>query len=142
MIKNILIPYDDSEPASRAFEFALDLARKYNANITVVIGIPVHTHVDPVMSTAYLSTLKILKDGAMKTASKLEPKLKQAKITYKIEVLEAISITDMLVNYSEKHSIDFIVMGSRGIGGFKKLLLGSVASGVSQHSKCPVLIVK
>jgi nucleotide-binding universal stress UspA family protein len=33
-------------------------------------------------------------------------------------------------------------MGSRGLGGFKKLLLGSVASGVLQHSKCPVLIVK
>jgi hypothetical protein len=35
-----------------------------------------------------------------------------------------------------------VIMGSRGLGGFKKLLLGSVASGVTQHSKCPVLIVK
>jgi len=42
----------------------------------------------------------------------------------------------------ESHDIDLIVIGSRGLEGFKKLLLGSVASGVSQHSKCPVLIVK
>ena len=57
-------------------------------------------------------------------------------------MLEVISITDSLVSYAESHDVDLIVIGSRGLGGFKKLLLGSVASGVSQHSKCPVLIVK
>ncbi|HJW19057.1 MAG TPA: universal stress protein, partial [Candidatus Nitrosotalea sp.] len=72
----------------------------------------------------------------------LEVQLKKSNIPYKIEVLEVRSITDSLVSYAESHSIDLIVMGSRGFGGFKKLLLGSVASGVSQHSKCPVLIVK
>ena len=36
---------------------------------------------------------------------------------------------------------DMIVLGSRGAGGFARLLMGSVASQVTQHAQCPVLIV-
>jgi nucleotide-binding universal stress UspA family protein len=94
------------------------------------------------MSAAYVETMKMQKDAIRDTLSELEPKLKQTGVAYKTDVLESVSITDVILSYSEKHGIDFIVMGSRGLGGFKKMLLGSVASGVSQHSKCPVLIVK
>ncbi|MDC8453746.1 MAG: universal stress protein, partial [Candidatus Nitrosotalea sp.] len=72
----------------------------------------------------------------------LEPRLKELKIQYKIDILEVRSVPDSLITYEDTHNVDLIVMGSRGFGGFKKLLLGSVASAVSQHSKCPVLIVK
>lgn len=78
----------------------------------------------------------------MKSILALESQLKKLKTPYKIDVLEVRSITDSLVSYAESHGVDLIVMGSRGFGGFKKLLIGSVASGVSQHAKCPVLIIK
>jgi nucleotide-binding universal stress UspA family protein len=38
--------------------------------------------------------------------------------------------------------VDLIVIGSRGLSGFKKLLLGSTASGVVAYAHCPVLVVK
>lgn len=142
MIKNILVPYDGSEPSKRAFDTALDLAKLYNANINLVTCVLIHTHVDPVMSVAYVETLKLQREGAKKVLLDLEPELQKTNIPFKSTVLESISITDALLEYADKHAIDLIVMGSRGLGGFKKLLLGSVASGVSQHSKCPVLIVK
>lgn len=142
MVKHILVPYDSSDQANRAFESALELAKLYKAKMTILTCIIIHPHVDPVMATAFLETLKLQKDEALKTILKLDPQLKKMEIQYKAEVLEGISITDTLLSYADSHQIDLIIMGSRGLGGFKKLLLGSVATGVSQHSKCPVLIIK
>lgn len=137
-----MVPYDKSESAIRAFEYAMDLAGKYNANISIVTCISIQIPTDPYFGTAYIETTRLLKEDAVKSTQSLEPKLKELKIQYKIDVLEVVSITDTLTSYAESHNVDLIVMGSRGLGGFKRLLLGSVASGVSQHSKCPVLIVK
>jgi nucleotide-binding universal stress UspA family protein len=142
MIKHIMVPYDKSESANRAFEFAVDLAKKYNSSISIVSCVHLQVPTDPYFGTAYAETTKLLEDDATNSISKLEPRLKESKIPFKTVVLETISITDTIVSYAESHQVDLIVMGSRGLGGFKKLLLGSVASGVSQHSKCPVLIIK
>ena len=142
MIKHIMVPYDKSEPAYRAFEYALDLAKKYNSSISIVSCVSIQIPTDPYYGAAYIETTKLLKEDISKSILKLEPMLKESKIPFKSDVLEVTSITDSLVSYVESHSVDLIVIGSRGLGGFKKLLLGSVASAVSQHSKCPVLIVK
>lgn len=137
-----MVPYDKSEPANRAFEYAVDLAKKYNSSISIVSCVFLQIPTDPYFGSAYVETTKLLREDAINSISKLEPKLKESSISFKVEVLDVISITESLTSYAESHDVDLIVIGSRGLGGFKKLLLGSVASGVSQHSKCPVLIVK
>ncbi len=137
-----MVPYDKSEPAKRAFDFAIDLAKKYSSKISVVSCVVPQIPMDPNFGTAYAETLKLLLEDARNSVSKLETKLNELKILRQTKVLEGISVTDELLSYAESHGVDLIVMGSRGLGGFKKLLLGSIASGVSQHSKCPVLIVK
>jgi nucleotide-binding universal stress UspA family protein len=142
MIKHIMIPYDKSESANHAFEYAIDLAGKYNARVSIVTCVLMQVPTEPYFGTAYIETAKLLKEDALKSISSLEPRLKELKIQYKIDILEVRSVPDSLITYEDTHNVDLIVMGSRGFGGFKKLLLGSVASTVSQHSKCPVLIVK
>ena len=142
MIKHIMVPYDKSESASHAFEYAIDLAGKCNANISIVTCVSMQIPTEPYFGAAYIETTRLLKEDAVKSTQSLESRLKESKIQYKIDVLEVRSIIDSLTSYAESHNVDLIVMGSRGFGGFKRLLLGSVASGVSQHSKCPVLIVK
>ena len=142
MIKHIMVPYDQSEPANRALEFAIDLAKKYGSKISVVSCIVPQSPMDPTFATAYGETLILMRKAAASVLANLESKLKEAGISQKTDVLEGLSITDELVSYADSHQVDLIVMGSRGLGGFKKLLLGSVASGVTQHAKCPVLIIK
>ncbi|HEX5457952.1 MAG TPA: universal stress protein [Candidatus Nitrosotalea sp.] len=142
MIKHIMVPHDKSESANHAFEYAIDLAEKYNASVSIVTCVLMQVPTEPYFGTAYIETMKLLKEDALKSLSSLEPRLKELKIQYKIDVLEVRSVPDSLVTYEDAHNVDLIVMGSRGFGGFKKMLLGSVANAVSQHSKCPVLIVK
>ncbi len=142
MIKHIMAPYDQSDPAKRAVEVATDLAKKYNASITLVACIVPQVPMDPSLGASYAETLVLMQKSADDILAKLEQGIKALQIPVKSVVLTGVSITDELVSYADSHNVDLIVMGSRGLGGFKKLLLGSVASGVSQHSKCPVLIVK
>jgi len=128
VVKHVLVPYDGSEPANRAFEFVIELAKLYKASVTVVTCIVILAHVDPTFNVAFLETIKLQKEDAKISLSKLEPKLKESGIQFKTDVLEAISVTDVLVSYAESNNVDLIIIGSRGLGGFKKLLLGSVAS--------------
>jgi nucleotide-binding universal stress UspA family protein len=47
-----------------------------------------------------------------------------------------------ITGYAQKGGFDLIVVGSRGLGRFKEMVLGSTSSKVLQHAKCPVLVVK
>ena len=53
-----------------------------------------------------------------------------------------LTLVGEISDYAEKNHVDLIVMGSRGRTGFKKLLLGSVASSVVTYAPCPVLVIK
>lgn len=57
-------------------------------------------------------------------------------------VVTATSIVSAIVEYAKNKDVDLIVIGTRGRSGFKKLLLGSVASGVVTNAVCPVMVVK
>ncbi len=52
------------------------------------------------------------------------------------------SIVEAIVQAAISHDIDLIVVGSRGLSGFKKLLMGSVSSAVVNHAHCSVLVVR
>jgi nucleotide-binding universal stress UspA family protein len=52
------------------------------------------------------------------------------------------SIVSEIIEFAERENIDLIIMGTRGRTGFKKLLSGSVASGVVNFAHCPVLVIR
>lgn len=142
MIEQILVPYDQSEPANRALKVATDLAKRYKSQISIVACIVPQVPMDPTLGESFAETLVALQRSAATALAKLESDLKDLQIPARSEVLSGTSVADAVLSYAGTHKIDLIVMGSRGLGGFKKMLLGSVASTVSEHSTCPVLIVK
>jgi nucleotide-binding universal stress UspA family protein len=61
----------------------------------------------------------------------------------KTEVFRNVdSVTDAIIDYATKNKIDLIVIGTKGMTGLKRFLMGSVAQGVVQHAHCPVLLVR
>ena len=48
-----------------------------------------------------------------------------------------LSVVSAILEYADKRNADLIIVGTRGITGFKRMLLGSVASGVVTYAHCP-----
>lgn len=145
IFKNILVPYDGSKYSLHAFKTALDMAEKYDSKITILACLlkPVYRGVWYYDSRYTKAILKKEEKVAKQNITKLVDDVKK-KIdkSINVKIIPTVSITDKIVTFVKTNKIDLIVMGSHGRTGFDKLLLGSVANGVSQKAKCPILIIK
>ena len=73
----------------------------------------------------------------------VQKKAEERKIPFRSDIIEGlVSAEATIVDYAESHQIDLIVVGTRGITGFSKVLLGSVASRVVEYAHCSVVVVK
>lgn len=136
-MKNILIPTDFSQEADRAFNIALQLARKFNAKLHLLHAVEL-----PRDWKYFLEN-----DITDKTAQ-LKDKLLTLQKTAEDEDLKATtflgyeSVRDEVNVYSRENNIDLIVVGSKGASGVKELLIGSNTEQIIRRAKCPVLVVK
>ena len=143
MFQNILVPFDLSGQSTRAFKVALDVAKKYQSKITLLTCIEGdawhHKYYD---SRADKELIKKQSKVTKQHIAKLESYAEKNQITFKSQSITSKSVVNDIVAFTKSRKHDLIVIGSHGRGGFDKVLLGSVANGVSQKVRCPVLIVK
>ncbi len=146
-IKKIVVAVDGSPSSLRAAQAAIEMSKHYGAELIVlhVIQYPTYHLYAP---RAYgAAPVKELLDHSEKLARQsMEPILDEAKATgvsARLEILrEKISTYLAIIQKATAEKADLIVVGTRGLGGFAKLLLGSVSSGVVAHATCPVLIIR
>jgi len=137
---NIVVGTDGSEPAWRAVTHALDLAKAMDATLHLVQAVP-----------------RPMVDAGMAGVAVAVPSMQETVDTFKafldaqVEPLghDAISVhvregsaVDVLIDVAEEVGADVIVVGSRGMTGAKRFVVGSVPNAVSHHAGCAVLIVK
>lgn len=138
----IVVGVDGSEGARRALDWAIDEARLRGAVVRAVmawsyIDQPAERFDPDYGGDDAQEELDALVDaaiGAGATSGAVEP--------------AAVSVERIVVNDLPARALldaaadaDLIVVGARGIGGFKGLLLGSVSQQVVQHAPCPVVVV-
>ncbi len=142
--KNILVPYDGSKCSDHAFNVAIDVAKKYNSKITIVTCLEkdYRTPWYGPDSRVTDALLKKQKKAVDKNFSSLEKVAKKSKVSISSKIMVVQSIVKSLLSFTTSNRVDLIVIGSHGRTGFDRLLLGSVANGISQKARCPVLIVK
>ena len=142
MTKNILVPYDFTNFGDMAFEKAMEIAKKFDSKLTLltVIGSDIDTS-----GMDWARAQEAYDDEENKAKEKLN-KIKESNQDENVDVSVSIihnpSVVDGILSFAENQNIDLIVMGSHGRSGFKKLVLGSAASGVVTKASCPVLIAK
>jgi len=144
LFKNILVPYDDSKCSLRAFKIATEMAKKFNSKLTVVTVIPKSYHASGLYSNVKYEEilLKKLRDSANSALSKVDSIAKKQGINLAKYVLESNAVVKQIVSFAKSEKFDLIVMGTHGRTGWNKLILGSVANGVSQRVGCHVFLVR
>lgn len=141
MFNKILVAVDGSEMSEKALEAALHLAKEQKLEVTLVhveknVSVPVGMEgasVDYIYESIKKEGEKLLNDMKSKAESEgVNPQ------TVYLQGDPAVQI----VHLAEKENHQLIIIGSRGLGNIKEMMLGSVSHKVSQMSHCPVLIVK
>ena len=146
--KKVFVPIDGSDNAARAAGAAMDIAKKYGSTLVVlsVIATPkmaVSIPGGPSASSYYEDIYEANEAEGKRLVQRFVDEAKSKGIDVHGEVLrEASSTVDEIVKSAENKKADLIVVGTRGLGGFKRLLLGSVSSGVVTHAHCSVLVVR
>ena len=141
----IVVAVDGSEQSMQAADYAIELAKKYNAQLTALTV----SHI-PLSSYGFGSrpdTIKHDREKEMLESQQWIRTIEEAgarhNISLKTDLIDSqMSVEGTIVEYAESHDADLIVIGTTGRSGFKKLLLGSVASGVVNYATCPVMVVK
>jgi nucleotide-binding universal stress UspA family protein len=139
MFKRILLGYDGSEHSQRAARIAGDLARRQTKTELWLV-----CAVDPIPSelgVPYMDQLIVERTRAGEELLKHARELVGEKIPIHEELLFG-SPAESIMEIAENRSCDLIIMGTRGLGGLRGLLLGSQIQKVISLSECPVLAVK
>lgn len=141
MFSKLLVPIDGSDNSFRALDHAIFLSKKISAQITALrvmehlplVYVQSQRTMDTILSK-YLeeseSILKKSRDIGEKNGVRIESKLRKGDAASNI------------LNYSKKEDYDTIIMGRRGTGTLRQLVLGSTSTKVLNHSDCTVVIVK
>ncbi|MGL1885827.1 MAG: universal stress protein [Reichenbachiella sp.] len=146
-MKNILVPIDFSDESLAALKTALKFA-KFGGSKVLLLTVIEDPNVQSIKITGESSSnpmeavyVKLLIE---KTESKLESIIgsddaKGVDITYKIDVGNTYS---SIMEHVSIHHATLVLMGSKGASGIKEILVGSIADKITQHSNCPVIVVK
>jgi nucleotide-binding universal stress UspA family protein len=153
MFKKILVAFDGSEPSRRAIDYAADMANSSGGTLIVLtivprVTLPVFSDEGfgstPIMATQdfgeYQDRMRAIyqksQDEVVKDVKEHFPQLKTEAV-----MLEGRP-SSTIVEESEKHQADLIVIGSRGLGGITGWILGSTSRRVAESCTKPILIVK
>ena len=139
-MKRILVGVDGSLESRAAADYAADLARQMNAQITLAYILPVPV---PLAPDGYLESLAAWEQAEREYGQSLLRELAARLSGITVETLSpAGPPAETLADLAKAGNVDLIVVGHRGRGAVTRLLLGSVADRLVQISPKPVLVVR
>jgi len=136
--QSILVPVDFSPSSLGALQYALALARRHEARLTLLHVIePLH----PDMLMDFTEAQRSRRAAAHQHLNKLWENTRKAWPRTGRELREGHPV-DVITALAKRTRADLVVMGTHGRAGLKRALIGSVAERVVRHARCPVLVVR
>ena len=139
-IKKILVPVDGSDSSRKAIEMAIAVAQASGASLTVLEVVeefgPLPGYYEAAPPGA--DRVKWISEQRFEA---VHPILDEQKVKWDRKVMEGYA-ADRIVEVAADGNYDLIVIGSRGLSGLGRFLLGSVSDRVVHHAPCSVTVVK
>ena len=137
-IKNILVPVDGSEGSDRAITHAISIAEVCEAKLSFLYVANINQlAINACLSDAILEAVTKAGNVILDRAMEMVPSGIE-----KEAFSETGSPAVVILDFATSNNADLIVMGSRGLGIVKGVLLGSVSQYIVEQARCPVLVVK
>ncbi|WP_435924054.1 universal stress protein [Paenibacillus sp. DYY-L-2] len=143
LFSKIVAAYDGSKAANKALDRAVELVKAApGATLEVlhVFDFP-RFYVAEGFAPVPAKVNQDFYELAEKTVQEAKSRLEEAGVTAKVEMIQGAP-AESILDYVNKNGADLIVIGSRGLGGIREFVLGSVSHNVVQHARIPVLVVK
>ncbi len=139
-IKKILIPFDFSECAENALNYALNIKEKTQAELCLlnICMLP-----SPYAETDYYYEASVVEETEQANRERLHQLKKDTPALFgsQIETSSHISVTEGIKHRLQEQDIDLIIMGTKGAKGLYEILFGSHASSLVKETKVPTLVV-
>jgi len=139
----ILVPVDGSKYAMEAVKMASELAKAKGAEIHLLAVCPFISDLDLELTASERDSLseklKLRCEEALEMAKAL---LVENGVTPHTMLASSISVADEICKTAKEEKFDLIVIGSRGLTGVSRFLIGGIADKVVDHAPCSVMVVK
>lgn len=145
MLKKILLAVDGSEYSQKALEFACELTVRFDSSLHMV-HIPQGTAADRVMVMGGASVMvhasrSELEEAGHALISAAKEQAEKAGAKTVTTEIRAGDPAEEIINSAKEINADTIILGSRGLGDFSGLLLGSISHKVNHTAPCTCITV-
>ena len=134
----ILVPLDGSKYSEKALLHACDMAKNYQASLTLIYVVEKSIPFNLLDRKEYL---EILRKFGNKVLIKGKKTTTDNGIDSKIIMKEG-NVANEVVKLAKKEKYNLIIVGSKGLGATTRFFLGSVSNKLANNSPCSILIVK
>ena len=140
-MKNILVPTDFSSNANKALDFAVQIARQAKAEINLIHACDLIETIFKDNQTMYKEYNQTISDKANENLSLLKKSIEDTEnISVHIKLYKG-KVTDVILQASEEHHADLIIMGTLGEAGLQEKIFGSITAGIIGKTNIPVMAV-
>jgi nucleotide-binding universal stress UspA family protein len=141
-MKPVLLATDGSPTAEEATAKAIEFAKLLGAPLVVVTAWDIPYSTLGYAAVPVIPDLdKVGKEQAGRVASKAAADARAAGVEVQAFTLRGFPVEE-ICHAADKHDPQLLVLGSHGWGALKRLVVGSVSTGVLHHAKWPVLVVR
>ena len=145
MYKRILCPVDGSPTSNCGMSEAIKFAKDQNAKLRFIHVIDMYFPIiDATGDFNVINIDDILRKNGKEVLKKAKAAAKKAGIEADLEIIEAIGarVSKLVITQAKTWSADLIVIGTHGLRGVERLVLGSDAETIVRTSPVPVLLVR